>query len=240
MNLAMNELLHPHSRGCILCDIIQNRENTPFQELMTGYRSNDQIILRSEFSMLIVDVAPIARAHCLIIPLKHRTSLASLTDKELQDVIATKNKIVSLITENLRTSVVVFEHGETEGCLAQHGCSIHHAHLHIAEWRTAYLGIPHITEANLTPLTNGLNSLTNCTTISNSSGYIYFEAKEIGAWCSSASGLAPQVLRRTFLDLEWTEHHEAWNWSDQIVMSEAFDTQRRVQDNLLILKGLLI
>ena len=71
------------------------------------YRSNDQIILRSEFSMLIVDVAPIARAHCLIIPLKHRTSLASLTDKELQDVIVTKNKIVSLIMENLRTSAQI-------------------------------------------------------------------------------------------------------------------------------------
>lgn len=223
-------------RRCPLCSIVSGHEVTPFETLIAGARCDQQELLASRRALAVIDVAPVARAHCLVIPRRHRLSVASCSSAELTEITDLATTLSRYIERALETETVMFEHGQRTESDNPFGCTIAHAHLHVAEWATPEEGQPNVPDVTFRLSNGGIAGMRG---ILSGEHYLYISSGRIGEWVATPERTASQVLRRHFLDRSWAQDGAAWNWSDQILLSKALGTEGRVRENLEIFADLM-
>lgn len=207
-----------------MCDALALSTDTPYSELFPDADPAEQVLWSTQRAAVLIDVAPLAEGHCLIIPTAHRIALAHATAEEFQEL----EELKGLFTETLHSAFgvkpVYFEHGQCQNEPDDHrSCAIAHAHLHLVPVGTDCFGsirarFPFQPLARWSDIT---------TAADGTSGYLYIEDERgCGLW--TARTPQPQALRRCVadaLDLE----DPAWNWHDQVVHAVAMRTADRVR-----------
>lgn len=220
---------------CYLCEVSRGAPDTPYSVLFPGQPATDQIIASDpRGAFVMIDVAPVAAGHCLVVPNRHRFSIAQL---EVQESVAVRNlasQALTAVRDGWGVQPVLFEHGACAGVSDPDSCGIDHAHLHVVANETSapldeVCGIPLV---QLDPV-GGVEALRLQAGVD---GYIYVESADGRAFGSTAPGFPSQALRRHFLAPTANDRSIMWNWSDQVVFASALDTAERVRDNLATLE----
>lgn len=101
-------------RGCIFCDIANGKEAS-------------KKIYEDSKVVCILDVKPIAKGHCLVIPKKHFTDIYDIDEDYLKEVCKGAKKISVLLKKKLDAKGVNLLHAS--GKVAQQ--SVFHFHIHL-------------------------------------------------------------------------------------------------------------
>lgn len=216
--------------NCPLCAIVTGRERTPFEQLFPTLTRDDQVIARDADCLAVVDVAPIARGHCLVIPEHHHRSWAEADASEFQSAKHLVEQLTSFIEQHWSTDSVVFEHGQRDEQVHPYGCSIVHAHLHVVSRFVKIEGVLASLEGvTFRALGGGLDSLPNEVGMAD---YLYVDDLDGEAWVATPRRTKSQLLRRAFLEADFSNSRPPWNWNDQLMMADALATRQRVINNL--------
>lgn len=101
------------AQNCIFCQIINGKKALKIYE--------------NEKTVCLLDINPISRGHCLIIPKKHFKNIFDVSEEYLKDIISTSKKISELLKQKLNATGVNILHAS--GKSAQQ--SVFHFHLHL-------------------------------------------------------------------------------------------------------------
>lgn len=101
------------AQDCTFCQIINGKEALKIYE--------------NEKTVCLLDINPISRGHCLIIPKKHFKNISDISEEYLRDVISTSKKVTKLLKQKLNVTGVNILHAS--GKSAQQ--SVFHFHLHL-------------------------------------------------------------------------------------------------------------
>jgi diadenosine tetraphosphate (Ap4A) HIT family hydrolase len=99
---------------CIFCDIVKGS--------VSSYK-----IYEDENSLCFLDVKPISRGHCLIIPKSHYENIYDIDENSLKQIIIIAKKVSKLLKKKLGADGVNILHASGE--TAQQ--SVLHFHLHL-------------------------------------------------------------------------------------------------------------
>ena len=88
---------------------------------------SSQIIYETEQIISFLDINPVAKGHCLIIPKKHYNDVFDMPDAELNKIIAASKHVSELVCKNLGATGVNLLNAS--GKDAQQ--SVFHFHMHI-------------------------------------------------------------------------------------------------------------
>jgi histidine triad (HIT) family protein len=97
-------------KECIFCDIVNRKEKA-------------KILFEDKKTLCFLDASPISKGHCLIITKKHCKNILDIPKKELENVIATAQKVAK------KTKADGFNILHASGKDAQQ--SINHFHIHL-------------------------------------------------------------------------------------------------------------
>jgi diadenosine tetraphosphate (Ap4A) HIT family hydrolase len=217
---------------CILCAILLNEPDTPFEQVLPDLDPADQVIRRLQSASLTVDVAPVGVGHCLAIPNRHVLSMAQATPAELRDVITLTNLAVEAISAVSTGTVLIFEHGQ---CVSKEGddgaCSIEHAHVHALG--TDEKAWDRITSALEFKEVNGLQGVQQIDR--GSHGYLYIEIPGRQSAISFSETGGPQILRR-LVSTDGASPMPLWNWQDMVALACSTGLAQALVENLKILR----
>lgn len=99
--------------NCIFCQIINGKKALKIYE--------------DKKTVCLLDINPISRGHCLIIPKKHFKNIFDISEEYLRDVISTSKKVSEILKKKLNATGVNILHAS--GKSAQQ--SVFHLHMHI-------------------------------------------------------------------------------------------------------------
>jgi len=220
----------PESSTCHLCTIRDDRANTPFAGLLTDRDHRTQVLSRDDHCLTIIDVAPIGPGHCLIVPARHRLSLAQTSSEEKAAIADAMAMAASAIAAAFSIETVFFEHGQCTEGVGVTGCGISHAHLH-AVGRRDDAEIDRVGDLDLEPLANGIQGLNQ---YQSSAGYLFVQDGLGNAFACRPGKTASGLLRSHFA---WPgylaeESHAHWSWSDHVTYASLVGTGSRVSANL--------
>jgi diadenosine tetraphosphate (Ap4A) HIT family hydrolase len=101
--------------GCFLCN---------------GFADRGGIIYKDKSYFIISDIAPLFENHILFCTNDHITSFAEFSANQLRSVWLILYKLKNLLKEQLKSEIIMFEHGGFHiGC--KRICGTNHAHIHI-------------------------------------------------------------------------------------------------------------
>lgn len=99
--------------NCIFCKIIKNEESLKIYE--------------DEKTICLLDINPISKGHCLVIPKEHFRDIFDIDDEHLKNIISVSKKISTTLKQKLGATGVNILHASGES--AQQ--SVFHFHLHL-------------------------------------------------------------------------------------------------------------
>lgn len=99
--------------NCVFCKIIQNKEALK--------------IFEDEKTICLLDINPISKGHCLVIPKEHFRDIFDIDDEYLKNIISVSKKVSTTLKQKLGATGVNILHASGES--AQQ--SIFHFHLHL-------------------------------------------------------------------------------------------------------------
>lgn len=97
---------------CIFCKIVQG--NVPAK-----------ILTQTENSLAFLDVFPLTKGHCLVIPKKHYAKIQELSEEDNLDLFATMHKILSRVDTITNSTLIAIHNGK------ESGQEIPHVHIHL-------------------------------------------------------------------------------------------------------------
>ena len=100
--------------NCIFCDIAEKRVNA-------------NIFYEDEDTISFLDLSPISKGHCLIVPKKHFENIFDIDEKALQKIILTAKRLALRLQDRLGAKGVNILHAS--GKAAQQ--SVPHFHIHL-------------------------------------------------------------------------------------------------------------
>lgn len=185
----------------------------------------------------MIDVAPVAAGHCLVVPNRHSYSMAQIDGLERRAVRKLASEALAAVRAGWGIEPVLFEHGACVGLsdADPDSCGIDHAHLHVLA-NEGSAPIDEVCGVALSPLDH-LDGLDTLRRSAGESGYIYVESADGRAFGSSAPTFPSQALRRHFLAPSIEDPSVSWNWSDQVVFASSLGTVERVRRNLATLRS---
>ena len=101
-------------KKCIFCDLIKNKEK-------------DNLIYQDKKIIILLDISPIAKGHCLVIPKKHYENIFDIKKQDLMNIIINVKKISNILKNKLNATGINILHAS--GIDAQQ--SVFHFHIHI-------------------------------------------------------------------------------------------------------------
>ena len=193
---------------CVFCsDACETMD--AYEEMTTP--SPSYLLARLEGLRILIDNAPVAPGHVLIVPDEHVRSAALLGAEHLAGIDDVVSRLCRGLAEVFDSPIVVFEHG-TGGERQKYSCCLDHVHLHavpttadVDRWfenETLLLEVEHL--AGLTLLTD------------QESLFARRHGERGRAW--AAAGQASQIFRRLIAD---HENVLLWNWQDRILLGQA-------------------
>lgn len=200
----------------------------PFCVLMIDGRSpvwghlfntdNDtEVIFQGESFSVVLDTAPLAEGHLLIIPDRHVPSLAGLLKSERSELYEVKQYAESML-EDVYGSIIYFEHGAET--FARHaGACIDHAHLHLVPGDIDIL--PNVARdypdiRSFTSYKDALDDLAG-------RAYLMFGRATGPVYGTHAPVCVTQYLRRTVAQASRSE--AMWNWRDCVRWADALSVR---------------
>lgn len=99
-----------------------------FTKLYQGQPAS-RLVLSSPHFGVLVDIAPLVIGHVLILPRRKAFSFASLSDREWDDWVAVRKRVIDALVDEYGKSVTLMEHGSAPGVEAN--ACILHAHMHV-------------------------------------------------------------------------------------------------------------
>ncbi len=124
--------------GCLLCDELNGNQSLSTR-LGIYTSASDKILLESEYFVLIRDIWPLFSGHCLLIPKRHYSNFAQLSENELDDFATFKRDCVAFVADHFMPPIL-FEHGSRVDEVTSGAC-ISHANIHfipvhapVSEW----------------------------------------------------------------------------------------------------------
>lgn len=216
---------------CVLCRVVSGASPTPFEDLVPGSAPNDQVLLPGQSAGVIVDVAPIAPGHCLIVPRDHVLSVGQADPRTRAETELHMSLIRGAFRSVFKSDAVFFEHGQCSGDEIE-GCGIGHAHMHAIrhEPNAAIPDLP------VQVLHGGISDLPSSV---NDDGYLFIQIGSADPVVITGQSIPSQFLRRHFVSDEYPSPELTWNWHDQIAFSEELGTRDRVLRNLIVLRTAL-
>ncbi|MEU7859073.1 HIT family protein [Nonomuraea sp. NPDC049141] len=113
---------------CPFCVLIAEGRSPVWNHLFHA-ENGDEVIFQTESFLVVLDTAPLAEGHLLIITDRHMPSLAGLSKTERDELHAVKRDAESKLRE-VYGPITYFEHG-AESFTRHAGACIDHAHLHL-------------------------------------------------------------------------------------------------------------
>jgi diadenosine tetraphosphate (Ap4A) HIT family hydrolase len=128
--------------GCLLCDELEGNSPLSVRIGLWAYPKTN-VLLDSDLFVLISDISPLVRGHCLLIPKEHYSSLATLPEAHIEKLKHFTKECIGLVSEQF-CAPFLFEHGS--GVFEpRSGACIHHAHMHffpltapVDQWMTEF------------------------------------------------------------------------------------------------------
>ncbi len=205
---------------CPFCALV-SEGRSPVWDYLFRADSTDEIILRSASFLVILDTAPLAEGHLLIITKAHISSLAGLTKPERAELDSVKHDAESLLGEAYGP-ISFFEHGAEK--FAKHaGACIDHAHLHLVPGDFDIL--PYV--ARDYPDVESFPSYERVLEAFAGRPYLLFSRKSDQVYGVHAPACATQYLRR--LVAQATGFRTMWSWRDCVRWADSLS----VRDQLL-------
>lgn len=99
--------------NCVFCKIIKNEESLKIYE--------------DEKTICLLDINPISKGHCLVIPKEHFRDIFDIDDDHLKNIISVSKKISTTLKQKLGATGVNILHAS--GDSAQQ--SVFHFHFHL-------------------------------------------------------------------------------------------------------------
>lgn len=99
--------------NCVFCKIIKNKESLKIYE--------------DEKTICLLDINPISKGHCLVIPKEHFRDIFDIDDECLKNIISVSKKVSTALKQKLGSTGVNILHASGES--AQQ--SVFHFHLHL-------------------------------------------------------------------------------------------------------------
>ncbi|MFG1696785.1 HIT family protein [Nonomuraea sp. NPDC049309] len=204
---------------CPFC-VLTAEGRSPVWSHLFPAENGDEVILESSSFLAVLDTAPLAEGHLLIIPDRHVTALASLPEPERDELQDVKHVVESMLKE-VYGPVLYFEHGaESRGRHA--GACIDHAHLHLVPGDADLL--PHV--ARDYPDVRVFASYGDALDGLAGGAYVMFGRQAGRVYGASAPVCVTQYLRR--LVARQTQPQAGWNWRDAVRWADALGVREQL------------
>lgn len=206
---------------CPFCVLISDGRSPVWEHLFRADSGADEVILRSRSFLVVLDTAPLAEGHVLIITESHVSSLAGLSRPERDELDAVKRDAESLLRKAYGP-ISYFEHGAER--FARHaGACIDHAHLHLVPGDFDIL--PYV--ARDYPEVESFASYAGVLESFAGRPYLMFGREPDQIFGVHAPACATQYLRR--LVSHATGSRTMWSWRDCVRWADALS----IRDQLI-------
>ncbi|MEM1559926.1 MAG: HIT domain-containing protein [Ignisphaera sp.] len=93
----MDVLWAPWRRNYVVSTAAKNHSNCIFCKAVQDIHSNNYLVYKSKFTIVMLNKYPYNNAHTMVAPIRHVPSLELLSDEELLDLMKTVNIVISAI-----------------------------------------------------------------------------------------------------------------------------------------------
>ncbi|MBB5132639.1 diadenosine tetraphosphate (Ap4A) HIT family hydrolase [Thermocatellispora tengchongensis] len=211
---------------CPFCALVSDGRSPVWAHLFPG-TEHDEVILASESFLAVLDTAPLAEGHVLIVSKAHLTSLAALPESEREELALMRRAV----QDRLRAEYgpfTYFEHGAAS--FARHaGACIDHAHLHLVPGRCDLL--PHVARDH--PGIESFPEYEQALDHFAGRAYLIFARDFDPVFGVDAPACATQYLRRVMTRAGGSK--QLWNWRDCVRWADALS----IRDQLIRAAGRL-
>lgn len=212
-------MLDWHASDCLLCDIIQNEQTTPFHTVVNSSPTSSEKLLETASFVVIADIGPIVEGYCLIVSRSCVPAIAHLPREELAELAILVDCLQEAMQEVFGESIL-FEHGAAT-FTRNAGACIEHAHLHVVP--TSIDLAPQLTDMRFEQQDNSLW----IDQLEANAGYLYYENQRAEKYLALVDRCAQQYFRRKLSQA--VEPATPWNWHDFIRYPEVLGTKDLVQ-----------
>jgi diadenosine tetraphosphate (Ap4A) HIT family hydrolase len=201
---------------CIL--IVEGR--SPVWDHLFHTENGDEVIFQTESFLVVLDTAPLAEGHLLIITDRHMPSLGGLSKTERDELHAVKRDMESKLRK-VYGPITYFEHG-AESFTRHAGACIDHAHLHLVPGDIDMLPRVARDYPNIESFVSHKDALDSLA----GRAYLMFGRDTGPAYGAHAPACATQYLRR--LVSEAAESKAIWNWRDCVRWADALSVREQL------------
>lgn len=205
---------------CILCDVVEGELSVPYNYLFPNRQVNTQILLETQFFIVIPDIGPIVEGYTLIVSKRHVPAMRDLPQSELNEL----NDLVDAVRDAIKEvygESIVFEHGE-DTFVNNAGACIDHAHLHIVPLNPK-LSLD-LSDIQFTKMENSESWKQLCKT----GGYLYYKNQRNEAFYAQVNQCKQQYIRRKLT--KTINLRLPWNWRDFIRFADVLQTRALIDD----------
>ncbi|XOF32323.1 MAG: HIT domain-containing protein [Candidatus Electrothrix sp. YB6] len=218
---------------CGVCADIKDIYSDNLSPLSLSWR----IIKETKNFIVTPSLGSIVDGYIVIWPKKHILSMKNLVDEELYDLIRIVEYFNNIMKEKYGKQIVVFEHGQIEGC-SEVGCGVNHAHIHMVALDDAklflnksesiyftmkeYPSYKDFYQDNYCPETDYM-------LISSTS----FESTKVLSYGNSR---VSQALRKILA--ECCGQSQNWNWREEMAIPKALNTMNILRGEECLEKSL--
>ncbi|MFG1679589.1 HIT family protein [Nonomuraea sp. NPDC049269] len=204
---------------CPFCVLIAEGRSPVWNHLFHA-ENGDEVIFQTESFLVVLDTAPLAEGHLLIITDRHMPSLAGLSKTERDELHAVKRDAESKLRE-VYGPITYFEHG-AESFTRHAGACIDHAHLHLVPGDIDMLPRVARDYPNIESFVSHKDALDNLA----GQAYLMFGREAGPAYGAHAPACITQYLRR--LVSEAAESKVMWNWRDCVRWADALSVREQL------------
>jgi diadenosine tetraphosphate (Ap4A) HIT family hydrolase len=205
---------------CPFC-VLSAEGRSPVWDHFFQAENGDEVIFRSDSFSVVLDTAPLAEGHVLIITDRHMSSLAGLSKTEREKLRVVKRDAESKLRD-VYGPITYFEHG-AESFARHAGACIDHAHLHLVPGDVDIFPLVAHDYPNVESFTSYENALESLA----GRPYLLFGRDTGPVYGAHAPACSTQYLRRLVSQAAGSK--AAWNWRDCVRWADALS----VRDQLL-------
>jgi diadenosine tetraphosphate (Ap4A) HIT family hydrolase len=116
-------------KNCPFCKLATERRSSAFEALFPEAKASYEIVDESDNFLVVLDAAPLAEGHCLIVSKEHFHGIYSVWDELGPEIVRLQTRIIEQVRAIWGTGVMLCEHGCVTG-QTKIRC-IQHAHIHV-------------------------------------------------------------------------------------------------------------
>ncbi|MFI7148039.1 HIT family protein [Nonomuraea sp. NPDC050022] len=213
-------VIYNRTLDCPFC-VLSAEGRSPVWEHLFHAENGDEVIFRSESFSVVLDTAPLAEGHLLIVTDRHMPSLAGLSQAERDELQVVKRDAESKLRD-VYGPITYFEHG-AESFARHAGACIDHAHLHLVPGGVDIFPLVAHDYPNVESFTSYEDALESLA----GRAYLMFGRDAGPAYGAHAPACVTQYLRRLVSQVAGSK--AVWNWRDSVRWADALS----VRDQLL-------